>query len=96
MSDTNEPSKVELYELAQEADIEGRSTMTKQELVDALEQDEPTPARSARKGVYVLQRNDHPGSVAHQLYGRQSRGRDLVLANPDVDWVEGAEIKVPN
>lgn len=33
-------SKDELYELAQEADIEGRSSMTKSELIAALEADQ--------------------------------------------------------
>ena len=51
--------------------------------------------REPRVGVYVLESGDNPSLVAGKLFGRRSRGRELVLANPDVDWVEGAEIQVP-
>ena len=54
-----------------------------------------TLKREPRMGVYVLERGDNPSVVAGKLFDRRSRGRELVLANPGVDWVEGAEIQVP-
>ncbi|WP_373071322.1 Rho termination factor N-terminal domain-containing protein [Gemmatimonas sp.] len=92
----SEPTKDELYEQAQDADIAGRDSMTKQDLVEALEQvAEEAPKREPRMGVYVLESGDNPSIVAGKLFDRRSRGLDLVLANPGVDWVEGAEIQIP-
>ena len=64
---------------------------------DEVEPDlEPeAPKREPRMGVYVLESGDNPSIVAGKLFDRRSRGRELVLANPDVDWVEGAEIQIP-
>lgn len=42
-------SKQHLYELAQQADIEGRSTMTKDELVDALQKSNDQATAKARE-----------------------------------------------
>ena len=41
-------SKAHLYELAQQADISGRSTMTKDELVDALQRSNDRKTAQAR------------------------------------------------
>ena len=43
-------SKEHLYELAQKADIEGRSSMSKDELVDALQKHNDRATAKARKG----------------------------------------------
>ena len=43
-------TKEHLYELAQKADIEGRSTMSKDELVDALQKANDRATAKARKG----------------------------------------------
>jgi hypothetical protein len=97
----SEPTKDDLYEQAQDADIDGRSSMTKQDLVEALkETSEPAPEetlqREPRTGVYVLERGDNPALVAGKVFGQRSRGRDLVLANPEASWAEGTEINIPN
>lgn len=56
--------------------------------------DAPKP-KEPKKGVYVLERGDSPGSVSVKLYGRGHRAVDLVRANPDVFWDEGDEIIIP-
>lgn len=53
-------------------------------------------SRLPRVGTYVLQLGDTPSSVARSLFGRGSRGRDLVKANAGVKWVPGVEITIPN
>ena len=52
--------------------------------------------RKARSGFYTLEVGDSPAVVAGKLFGRRSRGRDLVRENPDVKWKPGVEIKVPS
>ena len=58
--------------------------------------DDDKPKRKAKKGHYMLKQGDTPASVAGEVYeGRRTRGRDLVLANADVKWRPGNEIKIP-
>ena len=48
-----------------------------------------------KKGVYVLEEGDSPGSVSRKLYGRGHMAAPLVRANPTVLWDTGDEISLP-
>lgn len=51
--------------------------------------------RQAHTGTYVLEQGDTPSTVARQLLGRGSRGREIVAANEGVKWRPGVEITIP-
>jgi hypothetical protein len=75
--------------------------LTEPEPEVAPEPEEKPKRRRASKqeksptGTYVLQRGDNPSTVARQLFGRASRGREIVAANPGVKWREGVEVVLP-
>jgi hypothetical protein len=46
-------------------------------------------------GVHVLEKGDTPAGLARRLFGRGSLGRDIVAANPGVQWRPGSKIKLP-
>lgn len=45
--------------------------------------------------TYVVQKGDHPASVARKLYGRGSMGRQIALLNLDSEWKPGDVLKLP-
>lgn len=55
----------------------------------------PVVPKVPKKGVYVLEDGDTPGKVSIKLYGRTHRAVELVIANPDSDWMAGDTIELP-
>ena len=81
------------------ADSVEAETVDTPETPEAAEPEEAPKSkrgRKARSGFYTLEAGDSPAVVAGKLFGRRSRGRDLVRENPDVKWKPGVEIKVPS
>jgi len=54
---------------------------------------EPKPLpKEPKKGVYVLEAGDTPGTVARKIYGRGSYAIALARANMGCAWLEGDTI----
>ena len=64
------------------------------EAKDAPKKEAPKP-KVPKKGVYILEEGDSPGSVSKKLYGRGHMAVPLVRANLDVLWDVGDEITLP-
>jgi len=46
-------------------------------------------------GVHVLEQGETPAVVARRLFGRPSMAREIVAANPGVQWRPGSKIQLP-
>ncbi len=91
-SDYQELSKEELYEIAQERDLDGRSGMDRDELVAALELEDIGPDAIA---LLRRQHDDLRGRFADfdALSSRPSRKKEELVAGIVTDLVKHAEIE---
>jgi hemerythrin superfamily protein len=87
-----ERTREELYELAQERDIEGRAEMTKAQLVEALQLDDVGPDAVE---LIVRQHAEFRDRFAEfdQLSSRASKRKDELVASIVTDLVKHAEIE---
>jgi hemerythrin superfamily protein len=88
----DERTRDELYELAQERDIEGRAEMTKDQLVEALQLDDVGPDAV---DLIVRQHEEFRDRFAQfeQLSSRASKRKDELVASIVTDLVKHAEME---
>ena len=77
------------------AAVYAEQVAAEQAAADKAKSATPPKPKVPKKGVYVLEEGDSPGSVSHKLYGRGHMAVPLVRANPTVLWDTGDEISLP-
>lgn len=79
MADLQSKTRDELYEMATKADIAGRSTMSKEELIDALE----SPSVGGKKSEVVTPRENQ-----HRDTGREVSGTGTEIPPSDAETAD--------